>query len=251
MGRGPPGRNREPTGPSPAPPPGRFVQYRASLSTTDPSVSPDLKSVAILYQTLNLPPEIAKIDVPDVSAGDGATRADKITLRWDASDPNGDDLQYSLFFRKDGWPDWVRLGDSPLTERTLAWDVTSVPGGSYRIKVAASDRPSNPPGETLSRELVSEPFLVDHQGPTVAVSLKGNTASIAIKDDLTRIVRASYALDGGDWVPIFPNDGLFDSPSESISLPLPDLKPGAHVLMVRAFDAAGNVGTGDAVVKLP
>jgi hypothetical protein len=61
-------------------------------------------------------------------------------------------------------------------------------------------------------------------------------------------VKADYALDGGRWVPVFPDDGLFDTPAERITLSLPDLKPGVHVLMLRATDSAGNVGTGDALV---
>ena len=71
-----------------------------------------------------------------------------------------------------------------------------------------------------------------------------------LKDKLTRIVKAAYALDGGDWVPVFPDDGLFDTPRETITIPLPDLKPGTHVLVVRATDAAGNVGTGDALIEV-
>ena len=49
-------------------------------------------------------------------------------------------------------------------------------------------------------------------------------------------------------MPLFPDDGLFDSPREQITSRLPDLKPGAHLLMVRATDAAGNVGSGDALI---
>jgi hypothetical protein len=52
-------------------------------------------------------------------------------------------------------------------------------------------------------------------------------------------------------VPVFPADGLFDTRSETIAIDLPDLAPGHHVLMVRATDAAGNLGTGDAVLKVP
>ena len=62
--------------------------------------------------------------------------------------------------------------------------------------------------------------------------------------------KAAYALDGGEFVPIFPDDGLFDTPRETITIKLPDLKPGTHVLMVRATDAAGNTGTGDAVLAV-
>ena len=186
-----------------------------------------------------------------MSAGDGVTRQTKLTLRWDVTDPNGDDLSYSLHIRKEGWPDWVRLGDESQTESNYAWDTTAVPAGLYRLRVTASDRPSNNADEALSRDRVSEPFLVDHQPPVVTVTPKSLGATVTLKDDLTRLVKAAYALDGGDWVPIFPDDGLFDTPSESLSISLPDLKPGPHILVVRATDAAGNLGAGDALLVVP
>ena len=71
-----------------------------------------------------------------------------------------------------------------------------------------------------------------------------------LKDALTRLVKADYAVDGGRWTPIFPDDELFDSSEEKITLRIPDLKQGVHLLMVRATDAAGNVGTGDALIDL-
>jgi hypothetical protein len=232
-------------------PPGRFVQYRAILKTDEPSNTPELRSVQLAYQTVNLPPEVTKIDVPDLSAGDGATKQAKLNLRWEATDPNGDDLQYTLYLRKDGWPDWIKLTDSPQSEKTYSWDASAVPGGTYRVRISASDRPSNGWDEAITRDLTSEPFVVDHQAPSVSVSIKGTTATVNLKDDLTRLVRAAYALDGGDWMPVFPTDRLFDSPNETISIPLADIQGGTHILMVRATDAAGNIGTGDLVIKLP
>src|SRR5262249_50081197 len=160
-------------------------------------------------QTLNLAPELTKIDVPDISEGDGTTRQTQLTLRWEGSDPNGDDLTYVLHVRKEGWPDWVRLGDRPLTEKTYSWDTTALPAGLYRVRVTASDRPSNPTADALTRELVSEPFLVDHEPPSVTVTPNGKGATVVLKDRLILLVKAAYALDGGEWIPVFPADGLF------------------------------------------
>jgi len=230
---------------------GRFAQYRVNLATINPAVTPVLRSVSLRYQTANLPPEIAKLDVPDVSEGDGATRQAKLALKWDVADPNGDDLAFRLHVRKEGWPDWLPVGETSMSEKAYAWDVTALPSGTYRLRLTASDRPSNGPAEAQSRERVSEPFLVDHSAPTVTIAPRGKGASVALKDDLTRLVKAAYALDGGEWVPAFPADGLFDTPAETLKIDLPDLPPGFHVLVIRATDAAGNTGSNDAILPGP
>ncbi len=239
----------DPAGSRPDCPPGRFAQYKAELSTDDRASSPALETVVVRYRTANLPPEIGKIEVPDLSEGDGATRTGKLTLKWEADDPNGDDLVYTLALRKDGWPDWVPLGGpSPLTGPEYAWDLATVPSGTYRLRVAASDRAGNPAAEALEARRESPPFLVDHRAPTVTVRVEGKTVRASLTDDLTRLVKAAYAVDGGEWVPAFPEDGLFDGLRESLTIELPTLSPGPHVVLVRATDAAGNLGTGDAVV---
>lgn len=230
-------------------PAGRFVQYRASLGTKDPAVSPELSSVFVRYQSLNLPPEIVKLEVPDVSALDGVSKPGKLTFKWDVNDPNDDDLAYSLYLRKEGWPDWVKLNEESITDRTFPWDSTSVPAGRYQVRLTATDRPSNNQADALSRERVSESFLIDHEAPAVVIKSDGAKATVSLRDSMTRIVRASYAIDGGEWVPVFADDGLFDTTSESLTIPLSGLKPGHHVVMVRAYDAAGNPGTGDALAE--
>jgi hypothetical protein len=231
-------------------PPGRFAQYKATLSTSDPKVTPELLSVSLRYQSANLPPEITKFDVPDISALDGTTRQTKLTIRWDVNDPNDDELSYNLLLRKEGWPGWVKLNDQPLSERTFSWDTTTVPSGHYRMKVTASDRPSNNPDDALQRERESESFIVDHEAPEISIKAATRRAKVALRDKLTRIVKASYAVDGGEWNPVFADDGLFDTPDETLTIDLSDLKPGTHLLVVRATDAAGNVGTGDSLVEV-
>jgi hypothetical protein len=231
-------------------PSGRFLQYRAKLSTNDPKRTPELRSVSLSYRTSNLAPEITRLEVPDLSAADGAARQPRLNIRWDATDPNDDDLRFTLKVRKEGWPEWIQLTEEPITEKTFAWDTTAFPSGSYRLMLVASDRLSNSPGDALVRDRESVTFIVDHDPPSVQVTPRGRGAVINLKDDLTRLVKADYALDGGAWTPIFPDDGLFDTSAEKITLSLPDLKPGAHLIMVRATDSAGNVGTGDALVDL-
>jgi hypothetical protein len=206
--------------------------------------------VALSYRTFNLAPEIARVDVPDLSAADGTVRQTRLNLRWDATDPNDDELNFAVFVRKEGWPDWIRLNEDPLTERTYGWDTTAFPSGLYRVRVVATDRPSNTPDDALSRERESVNFLVDHDSPRVGLAAKDRGAAITLSDDLTRITKAEYAVDGGPWTPIFPDDGIFDSEREQITLSLPELAAGAHVLMVKATDAAGNVGTGDLLLSV-
>ncbi len=66
-----------------------------------------------------------------------------------------------------------------------------------------------------SRDRESVTFIVDHDPPAVKVTPLKSGAAIVLKDELTRLVKADYALDGGHWVPIFPDDGLFDTPREN------------------------------------
>jgi hypothetical protein len=240
----------DPAKASTACPAGRFIQYRVKLSTNDPRRTPELRSVSLSYRTANLAPEITRMEIPDVSGGDGAAKQTRLNIRWDATDPNEDDMSFTLRVRKEGWPEWIKLDSEPLTEKTFAWDTTAFPSGSYLLKLTATDRPSNSADDALSRDRESITFLVDHDPPAVTVTPKGAGASIALKDELTRLVKADYAVDGGTWTPIFPDDELFDSGEEKITLRIPDLKRGVHLLMVRATDAAGNVGTGDGLIEI-
>jgi hypothetical protein len=231
-------------------PPGRFVQYKVKMSTKDPAHTPELASVSLSFRSSNLPPEISKLEVPDLSAADGSTKQARLTLKWEVSDPNDDELSYTVQIKKDGWPSWITLTETPITEKTFAWDTTAFPSGYYRARLSASDRPSNSPDDALSRDRESPSFIVDHDPPQVTVTPREKKALIVLSDGLTRLVKADNALDGGPWTPLFPDDGLFDTLREQITLSLPELKPGVHLLMVRATDAAGNVGSGDSLIAV-
>ena len=86
----------DPAKASTACPAGRFIQYRVQLSTTDPKHTPELRSVSLSFRTANLAPEITRLDIPDASGGDGAAKQPRLSIRWDATDPNEDDMNYTL-----------------------------------------------------------------------------------------------------------------------------------------------------------
>src|SRR5207302_8591550 len=125
-------------------------------------------------------PEITSLDVPDLEAGN-IDNARKLKIRWNATDPNEDELTFRLYFRKDDWKDWVLLEDD-LDKKDYDWDTTTVPSGIYQIKIVASDRKDNAPEEALTAERVSAPVPVAHAAPTVTLRLMGFDGDRAILD---------------------------------------------------------------------
>ena len=52
--------------------------------------------MALSYRSSNLPPEITKLEVPDLSAADGTSRQTRLNVKWDVSDPNDDEMNYTV-----------------------------------------------------------------------------------------------------------------------------------------------------------
>jgi hypothetical protein len=233
-----------------AAPPARFLQYRVTLSTTDPRQSPAVHGVALRYMTTNQAPEVTQVTVPDLDAA-AQENGKKIRLKWSANDPNEDELTYSLFIRKDGWKSWVRLEEN-LEHTDYDWDTTTTPSGMYQVKVVASDRRDNAPEEALTASRISAPFPVAHTPPTVMLKTAGMEGDQAIieasaADPLVRLISASFSVNGKKWVNVFPTDGLFDSKTETFRFKTDALKPGTYVIVLKVRDAAGNTGSGDVV----
>ncbi len=232
-------------------PAGRFVQARLTLHATNQGDTPRVSEVSLSYQTRNLAPRVTTIETPTVPHSDTSPREPTLELKWKASDPNDDPLQYIVEVKKDDWPDWIALtGDRPLEETTWEWDTRSMPAGMYRLRVTASDRLANATDEALSAQRVSEPFQIDHQPPAVEITPGADgLIKIRLRDSHTRLASASYALDGGPWKALFPTDGLFDTRDELVELDLDNLGPGVHLLRIQASDGAGNTGAGDVILR--
>jgi hypothetical protein len=236
-----------------AAPAARYLQYRATLATTDPTVTPALHVLTLRYANGNQAPEVLKVEAPDLDAVN-LDNPRKLKFRWTAQDANEDDLTYAVYVRKDGWVGWVQL-EEELDKPEYEWDTTTTPSGVYRLKVVASDRKDNPDGDALTGERVSAPFVVCHQPPEVSVKVVGFDGEQARVEatavsPLVRVTAASFAVDGKKWVNVFPTDSLLDSKSETFAFKTEGLKPGTHVLVLRVRDAAGNTGSADVVFEV-
>lgn len=166
------------------------------------------------------------------------------TLSWKAEDPNGDSLVYEVLYRPLGETRFRSLRKG-LTDSVLAWDTATVPNGRYVIRVSASDAPNNPEALALTGDRDSAPLEIDNTPPSIVLSLvraKPDHVKAAVKDDSSSLRKAEYSIDAGRWQEVYPLDGINDSSEEVYLIPLP-AREGSHVVVVRATDALGNIGT--------
>jgi hypothetical protein len=232
-------------------PPARYLQYRVKLTADASGVSsPGVRGIALRYMTTNQPPEVTKLEVPDLNAVN-VDNPKKVKFKWSATDPNEDELTYSLYVKKDGWSNWVLL-EEDFEKSEYEWDTTTTPSGLYRLRVVASDRKDNSEADALTGERVSLPFVVSHVPPVVNLKVTGiegerATVEASATSPWVRLTEASFAVNGKKWVNVFPTDGLFDSKNESFQFKTDALKPGTYVLVLRVRDAAGNTGSSDVV----
>jgi len=232
-----------------ASPPGRYLQIRAGFG----GARTVLRELTVYYQPQNQRPRVTEITLGDEAApkrvsafSRGAKpRSPVIKLRWHIDNPDDDDLTYRLYYREENESNWKPIGGSePLTRTEYDWNTESIPDGNYTVRVVASDERSNPREEALEHSLTSTPFLVDNRKPElIDVKVAYPSASGRAHDSFSAISELAYSIDGGDWQPFGPKDGIFDDPNEEFSVRLPSgLAAGAHSLAVRAVDAADNVG---------
>jgi hypothetical protein len=267
-------------------PPARFVQWRAVLSSAGSGESPELDSVTVYYRPRNIAPVVTEIEAtpPNYRFADkpqgappknltlsplgGSSRRSSGTpakqgqtllpaqgyvgVRWDATDGNDDRLLFKVEIRAEDETNWKLLEDE-VEDPYLSWDSTSFADGLYRVRVTASDAPSNPESQAKAHSRISEPFRIDNTAPSIselAGTLGGGKVRVrfAAHDTATPLQSAEYSLDGGEWKRILPTSTLFDSPDLSFEFDIDAGGPGEHTIAVRVYDSHENVATAKTVV---
>ena len=192
--------------------------------------------------SLSLPKNIRNLETPVQSPMARkvyipATRS----ISWEASDPNQDNLIYSVSISRTGGSGWQLLAEN-LAEPLFTLDGASFADGDYRVKIIASDLPANPKDSALSDELVSNSFRITNRAPEITWknAVGSGEAGFSVETESARLFRVEYSLDARNWSVIFPEDGITDSRMESYLVELPS---GTKTIQVRAVDDNGNIGT--------
>jgi sugar lactone lactonase YvrE len=264
-------------------PKARYIQWRAVL--TGSGDGPLLTSITAAYLQRNLRPQVRSITVhpagivfqkpystgdPDLAGFENQSTPDRKltqaaqnqsqssslgrrtyqkgleTLQWRADDDNDDELAYEVQYRREGESGWKVLRED-VRETILVWDTTTVPNGTYFVRIIASDGPSNSATTTLTGELDSHAFDIDNTPPVVSgagARLDGARTIVTfdVRDDHSPVQRVEYSLDGENWTAVFPGDGIADSRSEHYELAL-DSRIGPRGVTLRAIDAMNNITT--------
>ncbi len=246
----------------------RYFQLRIQMKDEDGKDLPKLKKLVLSYLPRNIAPEIsmfmdmaaAKKNAPPQPPKPGLPgqagpppKKPVIVLQWKAMDRNMDLLKYSLALRAEGEDIWMTVAeDIPIVKYNL--DTTFIPDGKYMIRLTASDESVNMDGKgfAVNREL-DDYTVIDKTPPEigkVSVAREGETARItcSVKDNLSNITHGFYRLNNGDWMPIYPEDLLFDEPEENFSFSVDNVKDN-DFLFIRFIDAETNFALYRTVIK--
>ncbi len=267
-------------------PAARYIQWKAVFHSTG-AASPTLDDATVSYLNQNLAPQIRSLNVstagertgpggtssfpstssvgtvavsagPSVSyssaAPSGGAGKTPTTLSWQADDPNGDPLVYSLYVKSEDEQEWHLVKDK-LHQSSYTIEPQALPDGKYIARLVASDEESNPQSTARKADLISAPFWIDNTPPEVRVLKQTETRDGAViqfrVEDATSPLRAAEtATDATDWRDLLSDDGVVDSRVETFTVRVHNLEAGEHIVALRASDTAGNVGVGKAVVRM-
>ena len=184
---------------------GRYLQYRAKLSTTDAQVTPSLDDVQLDYTAPST--SITGVEVSGTTA----------TVSF--SSPASDVDRFEC-----------RVDDGGFAPCTSPYGFTGLAEGSHTVYVQAVDNAGN------VGVADSKAFTVDTTAPTTSISdvqVSGTAATVSFSSAASDVARFECRVDGGVYA-------TCTSPKQYTAL-----AEGAHTVFVRAVDNDGNIGAAD------
>jgi sugar lactone lactonase YvrE len=262
-------------------PKAKYIQWRATLRSAASlsevnlsflarNIAPEVLTIQVLPTNIGLaanPPvqldpniELSGLDpalfgvvVPPSSARRVYQRGAR-SVQWTAEDRNGDKLVYDIYYRETNETTFKLLKEN-LADTFFTIDGQSLADGRYIFRIVAKDSISNPFGQSLSGEKLSEPFDVDNTAPTVrgsdSIVLRGERAIVSFDavETSSYLTRAEYSVNGGEWREVYADDGISDGQRERYTVEIPVPAAGEYAVTLRVFDANGNAGNARVIVK--
>lgn len=272
-------------------PAARYLAWRATLKASPSGGAPSLSRVETAYQQKNAAPEVGPVEmtppgykfaVPTASLTASATLslpamgqaakddpptpntapAGATTMtydkgsqgaRWKASDANGDTLLYTVEIRGEGEKVWKPL-KTDLKENRISLDTIPWPDGRYILRITATDKEDNYPGEGLAAEIEGEPFIIDNTPPVISsltAAVQGSKIAVRFSaaDAHSALQAAEMSINGGEWIAIKPSTRMTDSLSHDYAAETD--KPSATdvTVAVRVYDERDNVTVRKTVIR--
>ena len=263
-------------------PKARYFQWRAVLKGANATLS----EVNLGFLPRNLAPEVLSIQVLPTNVGLAANPPVQIdpnielsgldpgvfgipvvsvpprkvyqraatSLQWTAEDRNGDKLTYDVYYREIGDSEFKLLRGG-LSENFIAIDGQSLADGRYVFRIVAKDLRSNPTDIALSGEKNTEPIDIDNTAPAVSATQAPQVTADRIRvsfeatDISSYLVRAEYSVNGSEWMTVYADDGISDSPKEKYTIEVPAKTAGEYSVTLRVYDVSGNSGNSRVVAR--
>ena len=263
--------------------PARFAQFRLKLTSARGGATPMVEGVRLHWANRNLGPlwenietmppglvitrtappddigiERVPVDTQKLIPALGYMGSEKRSFRraaqafvFKVNDPNGDQLQFSLrLIPEKGSP--IEL-EKAWKERFFTFDTLPIPDGKYRLEVTASDLPSQPFNLAQSSTWRTAPFLVDHTPMAIselAAVPEGEHIRVRFlaRDETSILKEAAVSVDGDQWLPIAPEDRVFDMKEERFDVLIPRDRMRGDRVTVKVVDLSNNEQTASIVI---
>lgn len=120
-------------------------------------------------------------DPPSVSISSPNTdeiQTSSLVIRYQGTDPNNDDLTYSLYYSDDDIS-FNNIIVVDITETQYSWNISSIPDGdNYRVKVVVKDEHGQTQSDVSSKFTIDNPEYMELLSPTETVDTSIQTIKI-------------------------------------------------------------------------
>ena len=161
----------------------RWIQYKAKFTTTNPAVTPSLASVQLPYNLMHNVTVTAPTDSQVVNG--------TFNITWNASDPDGDTLNFTIYLISYPNESYVLKLASDLnnTARRFEWNTSGVPDGNYTLRIESMDNCTAIPLKAKAflgpfavkqpvQPPVVEPPMVELLSPADGITVQTNSVNI-------------------------------------------------------------------------